>query len=93
MDKLWYKRHDNCKYLKQELECSRAYIQKYINLYASDLFSEPEDITADNLEIFVRRFLQYYQLYIFSEFTLSEVASAFIETYLKKAYEGCFPEN
>ena len=84
VNKLWYQL-DNSGVEVKECIARRQCIQKYIDLYCPERFNVPEDITIDNLQEFLEIILKYYQIYLFNQNELINLAES-IEDYFHIAY-------
>ena len=90
VNKLWYKSEEgeDLDYLVRE----REYIQRIINLYCSELFKLPEDITPDNLKEFLEIVLKNYKYYNLSISDLLDIGDA-LSRYFHNAYSDEFPDT
>ena len=102
VNKLWYKQDEKGELYNttnhQSRLNDRKYIQKFINLYCHNIFKFPEDITPDNLSLFIKSIIyqyQYYNISIEMFVCIGESASRYIrEAYIEEFPDGLeFPDD
>lgn len=95
VNKLWYKRidRDYGGSISRDFSKYRNFIQHFIDLYCDGVFKETEDITCDNLQVFVEIVLKQYQYYNIKMWDILNLSEC-IQIYFSQSYqEELYPDG